>query len=109
MLNYPVVIATRGTQIKLNHELKSTGSNSLYGFAMQGVGPVVRIVTTIVQIGFDLPLLAGYSMGVVLNGALVIQCVWRERGERSGRSERGGRSERNSVLSGRRASAAEAG
>ena len=87
-----MVYVTRGSQLLLNHRNKSTGSNSLYGFAMQGIGPVIRILTTIQEIGFDFVLLVGYGNGVLLNGALVAQ-YFLYYGEKATGKEAGGEEE----------------
>jgi len=72
-LNWPVVILNRGSQIHLNYTQQSTGSTSLFTMCMQAGGSLVRIATTLIQIGVDVNLLAGYSLGVTLNGSLIAQ------------------------------------
>mmetsp|Transcript_14030 Transcript_14030/g.30479 ORF Transcript_14030/g.30479 Transcript_14030/m.30479 type:complete len:257 (+) Transcript_14030:105-875(+) len=73
--NLPVLIYSRGSQIIETFRLKQTGSNSLITTAMNLLGSVIRIVTTISEIGWDMALLYGYFTSAALNIILVLQFV----------------------------------
>lgn len=73
--NLPVLIYSRGSQIIETFRLQHTGTNSLITTAMNLLGSVIRIVTTISEIGWDMALLYGYFTSATLNIILVLQFV----------------------------------
>ena len=70
-----VLIATRGAQIVTNHTNKQTGAQSVATLSMNLAGGVVRIATTIKEIGFDLHILRSYGTSVLSNSVLLAQIV----------------------------------
>lgn len=70
-----VLVSTRGAQIGENYVNKQTGAQSLATTAMNLLGSLVRIVTTIKEIGFDFHILRSYGASVTLNTILFAQ-IW---------------------------------
>jgi hypothetical protein len=78
-----VLVTTRGAQIVKNHAKKQTGAQSVATISMNLVGSVVRIATTIKEIGFDLHILRSYGTSVLLNSVLFAQIImYKENTER---------------------------
>lgn len=72
-VNLPVLIFSRGSQIHTFFKCKHTGTQSLITTGMNTVGSGIRILTTISEIGFDIPMLSGYVISLVLNFILIGQ------------------------------------
>lgn len=72
-INYPASAYARGSQIFATYQVKHTGANSIITTTLNVVGSLIRILTTIQEVGFDIPVLASYALGVVLNGICFIQ------------------------------------
>lgn len=70
-----VLVSTRGAQIRANYENKQTGAQSIATIAMNLVGSLVRIATTIKEIGFDFHILRSYGASVTLNAILFAQIL----------------------------------
>lgn len=73
--NWPALIISRGSQIRKNALDKHTGTQSVITHLMNLTGSLVRIATTMKEIGMDTALLCGYSLSVLLNAILVLQCI----------------------------------
>jgi mannose-P-dolichol utilization defect protein 1 len=78
LMNTPVLVANKVSQIILNFKLMSNGSISLVTLVMQGAGPVVKIGTTLTEVGFkgNEALLFNFGLGATLNGILVGQWIY---------------------------------
>ncbi|KAL3827126.1 hypothetical protein ACHAXA_002361 [Cyclostephanos tholiformis] len=70
-----VLVLTRGAQIIENHANKRTGAQSITTITMNLAGSLVRIGTTIKEIGFDFHILGSYGTSVLLNMILFVQIV----------------------------------
>lgn len=71
-----VLLSSRGTQIYKNYKSKQTGSaQSAITMTMNLVGSLVRIGTTINEIGFDLHILRSYGTSVLCNSILLGQIL----------------------------------
>ena len=76
MLYNPLVLLTsRGSQIFANYKQKQTGAQSLATTGMNLSGSLIRMATTIKEVGWDLYILRGYGMSVMLNSILVSQIM----------------------------------
>jgi hypothetical protein len=77
-----VLVLTRGAQIVENRARKRTGAQSTTTIGMNLVGSLVRIGTTIREIGFDFHILRSYGTSVLLNAILFVQILmYRENTE----------------------------
>jgi mannose-P-dolichol utilization defect protein 1 len=74
-VNFPVLIFSRGSQIYTFYQCKHTGTQSLITTGMNLLGSAIRVLTTISEIGFDIPMLSGYAISLVLNTILVFQFI----------------------------------
>ncbi len=72
-LNLPVLIFSRGSQIYTFYTCKHTGTQSLITTSMNATGSFIRVMTTIGEIGFDIPMLSGYLISLALNFILIAQ------------------------------------
>ena len=70
-----VLVLTRGAQIVENHVNKRTGAQSVTTISMNLAGSLVRIGTTIKEIGFDFHILRSYGTSVLLNAMLFVQII----------------------------------
>ncbi|KAL7484462.1 hypothetical protein ACHAW6_010100 [Cyclotella cf. meneghiniana] len=73
--NPVVLIISRGSQIIANHKQKQTGAQSLATTGLNLIGTVVRIGTTIKEVGWDLHILRSYGVSVALNSILFLQLI----------------------------------
>lgn len=71
--NWPALLVAKGTQIVETNRVKHTGSQSIITITMNFGGSMIRIVTTIIEIGWDLALLSGYALSVGLNLVMLVQ------------------------------------
>ena len=71
--NLPILVYSRGLLILENNKLKHTGNQSIATHSMNLGGSLVRILTTLKEIGFDWAMLSGYSISVLLNFILFTQ------------------------------------
>jgi mannose-P-dolichol utilization defect protein 1 len=67
-LNLPVTCFSRGSQIAAFLKVKHTGTQSIVTVMMNFMGSMIRVVTTIHEVGLDLPMLTGYGLSLALNG-----------------------------------------
>lgn len=84
MVYMPIVLLTsRGSQILANHQQKQTGAQSLATTGMNLTGSLIRTVTTIKEVGWDLHILRSYGVSISLNMILFVQIVlYRENTKR---------------------------
>ncbi len=76
MVYMPIVLITsRGSQILANHQQKQTGAQSLATTGMNLSGSLIRTVTTIKEVGWDLHILRSYGVSIMLNVILFGQIV----------------------------------
>jgi mannose-P-dolichol utilization defect 1 len=70
---WPIMLYAKGTQIYTTAQVKHMGSQSIITSSMNVVGGVLRLATTLKEIGFDVTLLAGVFIGLLLNAIPVGQ------------------------------------
>lgn len=70
-----VLVGTRGAQIRENHLNKQTGAQSIATTSMNLVGSLVRIATTIKEVGWDFHILRSYGTSITLNTILFSQIL----------------------------------
>lgn len=76
MVYNPIVLLTsRGSQIIANYQQKQTGAQSPVTTGMNLIGSLIRTVTTIKEVGWDLHILRSYGVSIALNMILVLQIV----------------------------------
>ena len=76
MIYMPIVLLTsRGSQILANYHQKQTGAQSRATTGMNLIGSVIRTVTTIKEVGWDLHILRSYGVSITLNVILFMQIV----------------------------------
>ncbi|KAL3789925.1 hypothetical protein HJC23_010610 [Cyclotella cryptica] len=81
--NPVVLLISRGSQMLANHKQKQTGAQSLATTGLNLVGTLVRIGTTIKEVGWDFHILRAYGVSVALNFILFVQLiVYKENTER---------------------------
>lgn len=73
MCNWGALLYARGSQIISTMKIKHTGNQSIWTILMNMSGSVVRIATTLKEVGWDFALLSGYLLSVGLNLTLVLQ------------------------------------
>ncbi len=69
----PVLLYSRGTQILATYQCQHTGAQSIVTNTLNLVGGLVRILTTIKEVGYDLPILGSYSVSCTLNLIIFLQ------------------------------------
>jgi len=69
---WPVYIYSRGSQIWETCRVKHSGAQSVLTTSLNLVGSLVRILTTIKEVGMDFAVLTGYILGVALNLTLLL-------------------------------------
>jgi hypothetical protein len=76
MVYNPVVLMiSRGSQVIANYKQKQTGAQSLATTGLNLVGTLVRIGTTIKEVGWDFHILRAYGVSVALNSMLFAQLI----------------------------------
>lgn len=76
MVYNPVVLMiSRGSQVIANYKQKHTGAQSLATTGLNLVGTLVRIGTTIKEVGWDFHILRAYGVSVALNSMLFAQLI----------------------------------
>ena len=71
--NPVVLVSTRGAQIRTNYKNKQTGAQSIATTGMNLAGSLVRIATTIKEVGWDFHILRSYGTSITLNAILFTQ------------------------------------
>lgn len=75
---WPIQILSRGSQIRQTFRLRHTGAQSVITTSMNLFGSMVRIGTTIKEVGWDIAVLMGYFLSVALNSIMFAQ-YWMYR------------------------------
>lgn len=73
LMSLPLQVTGSASQVVQNFKNKSTGQLSLITVLLTFVGCCLRVFTTITEVGYDLPLLSGFVLGVLLSGILIFQ------------------------------------
>jgi len=73
MCNWGALLYARGSQIVSTIFVQHTGNQSIWTILMNMSGSVVRIATTLKEVGWDFALLSGYLLSAGLNLVLVLQ------------------------------------
>lgn len=66
VLNWPVLIYARCTQIYYTYTVKHTGTQSVITTFMNFLGNAIRIGTTLKEVGLDIAFLSGYVSSLLL-------------------------------------------
>merc|ERR1712157_366071 len=66
VLNWPVLIYARCTQIHYTYTVKHTGTQSVITTLMNFLGNAIRIGTTLKEVGLDIAFLSGYVSSLLL-------------------------------------------
>eukprot|EP01038_Epipyxis_sp_PR26KG_P010237 gene10237-13770_t len=78
LFNFGLMIISRVSQVPQiisNFKLRTTGQISIITTLLLFVGALVRIFTTIQEVGYDVPLLTGFSISTILSGILLAQII----------------------------------
>ena len=88
MVYNPVVLVfSRGSQILVNYRQKHTGAQSIATTGLNLIGTIVRVGTTIKEVGWDFHILRAYGVSVTLNSLMFTQLVvYRDNTEKYLRS-----------------------
>ena len=73
--NPVVLLISRGSQIVANYKQKQTGAQSITTTSLNLVGTLIRIGTTIKEVGWDFHIFRAYGVSVALNSMLFIQLM----------------------------------
>ena len=73
--NPVVLVSTRGAQIIENYKNKQTGALSIATTSMNLLGSLVRVATTIKEVGWDFHILRSYSVSIFLNVVMFTQIL----------------------------------
>ena len=66
---------SRGSQIYFYYTEKHTGAQSIITVIMNFTGSAIRVFTTISEVGFDIPMLLGYTISLILNATMITQFI----------------------------------
>jgi mannose-P-dolichol utilization defect protein 1 len=69
----PVMLFARGSQIFETLMVQHTGAQSIVTTAMNLVGGILRILTTIKEVGWDMAVLSGLLVGTIMNVVMFLQ------------------------------------
>jgi mannose-P-dolichol utilization defect protein 1 len=72
----PVMIYSKGSQIVTIFQESHTGNQSIITLSMNVIGPIMRVFTTIGEVGWDWNLLSTHLIGAALNVTLLLQYVY---------------------------------
>ncbi|GAX29204.1 mannose-P-dolichol utilization defect 1 [Fistulifera solaris] len=89
---WPIMMYARGSQLYATYQVKHTGAQSIITTLMNLAGSLIRIMTTLKEVGWDLPVLTGFGIAVVLNGLTLLQFMmyWENTRQFVKRSSEGG-------------------
>lgn len=76
---WPLLFYSRGAQIIETHRVKHTGANSIITTGSNLVGGLIRVGTTIAEVGNDVAMLTGLIISVSLNAIAVSQYIIYKR------------------------------
>jgi len=94
----PIVFASKGIQITHNYQNSGTGQLSTISVALQFLGCVARVFTSIQETSGDWMVIGPYILASVLNGIIFGQILYYHRvnkGGRGGRGAAGGKKKRH--------------
>mmetsp|Transcript_8622 Transcript_8622/g.11378 ORF Transcript_8622/g.11378 Transcript_8622/m.11378 type:complete len:249 (-) Transcript_8622:320-1066(-) len=74
--NLPMMVIARVPQIVMNYKNGHTGQLAFVTCMLNAAGSLVRIMTTMVESGGDIPLLVSFLISALLNGITFIQVLW---------------------------------
>mmetsp|Transcript_4008 Transcript_4008/g.5559 ORF Transcript_4008/g.5559 Transcript_4008/m.5559 type:complete len:214 (-) Transcript_4008:102-743(-) len=74
--NIPLLLSSRIAQIATNFKDRSTGQLSIITTFLTFVGCLIRVFTTIQEVGLDFSLLLGFLLNAALSAVLLLQIVW---------------------------------
>lgn len=70
---WPLQVYAKGAQIYESFRVRHTGATAIATICMNVAGSAIRILTTIGEVGFDLAMLTGSTLAVVLNSIMLFQ------------------------------------
>lgn len=72
---WPVMLYSRGNQILESMRVKHTGAQSLITMGLNTLGALARIFTTYKEVGWNMVLLLGFSLGFLTNFIMLLQII----------------------------------
>lgn len=75
----PVLLYSRGSQVVETFRVQHTGAQSIVTTSMNLVGTLIRILTTINEIGYDLAVLSGFGLSFILNTLMFLQYFYYQK------------------------------
>lgn len=78
-LTLPVLLYSRGTQVVETFRIQHTGAQSIVTTSMNLVGTLIRILTTIKEVGYDLAVLSGFGLSLILNTIMFFQYFYYQK------------------------------
>jgi PQ loop repeat len=88
LTNLPLLLISRIPQIFQNFQNQSTGSLSMITNLLTFAGSLVRVFTTIQEVGWDFSLLTGFLLGALTSGVLVLQIALYGAGSKKASAEK---------------------
>jgi hypothetical protein len=70
---WPVLLYARGSQIMETWQIQHTGANSILTTTLNLVGGMLRILTTIKEVGWDMAVLSGFILSASMNAVVFLQ------------------------------------
>jgi hypothetical protein len=70
---WPVMLYARGSQIIETWQIQHTGAQSILTTSLNLVGGMLRILTTIKEVGWDMAVLSGFLLSAIMNGVMFLQ------------------------------------
>lgn len=71
----PILLYARGSQILATHGQKHTGALSIISTSLSLGGAATRVLTTLKEVGWDIPLLLPFFLGILLNSIVALQYI----------------------------------
>lgn len=69
----PIMLYSRGSQVLETFYTQHTGAQSIVTTSMNVLGTVVRVLTTIKEVGWDMAILSGLAVSLTLNLVMFVQ------------------------------------
>jgi hypothetical protein len=70
---WPVMLYARGSQIMETWQIQHTGAQSILTTTLNLVGGMLRILTTIKEVGWDMAVLSGFLLSAIMNAVMFLQ------------------------------------
>jgi hypothetical protein len=67
------MLYARGSQIMETWQIQHTGAQSILTTSLNLVGGMLRILTTIKEVGWDMAVLSGFLLSAFMNGVMFLQ------------------------------------